>query len=1252
MNSILHLSDFHIDASMPKPSDNKVFCSMIEKVKEEKLENLIIVYTGDVIDSKSIIISKSKDIRQSKEEWESQASKAFSLAKEYFQYLTAELGVDNKHIILAVGNHDVNLYGIEQLSFKCPSKKGVDETIRYGKERFKVFSTFLKELNYQFADVENHMRTIDGFNFIVANTQWVNKGNLRTQGMCYNCNSLYKVLKENESTLLNTKESLKKINNIFIAHNPDRDFCEDACYDYPNNDYQSIAKEVVSYCGIKLFGDKHTERSDNYDYIVGAPLKSDIIYYGIHIFADNGSYKHKLLAYEKGKWFIKEESESVKEILSCSYDCISNRAYEFLDIEHDYMDLVVNKICEFNTIQMSDGWKYLDEMFSSIVKIQLPVKEMPGIPIDLSDGIFKRVTEIIQQSKSETCLTIRGSAGLGKSIFLSSLYLNLLYEFSSDQFSYIPVYIDIEKIINKCIDDSTKNSKEVVKGFCIDNNVFLTQIREIIEKKFKNIEKLCADYNCKVCIIVDGIKQFKYYDSFYIEDDINSLLTEYYRRDILQSTVICIDTDNKLSLEYSIFHQKRNSEYIAYFDSVLSYNVESQEKLKHFVKSYCMLKNYKGNAVQNVFDNIQRLHIPWIDLRLFFIAERVLVNQSNNPDPIFNTIFEKYLRYVFAGKNEHEKSLPARVSYLLYYKKCNYTAIKKREKNLSYNLFNSICRDELLSKMLIAINYCNTILRITSKRNSHKTKINDIDRDVINRLYGDELCKFIVGYLQFNNSGERLKNFEKSYYGLLDYSGRSTLTYLIGRIVDKKTDLEKILDTEERILNEEEIQNNVKDISYYRYRVAKRSITISRLANGMGGFLDSNGYFEKLLSDDYERRINRKFFMQFYGDRNEFQIEPQHDVILNGLDFYNTYQKLATRLLKWTQRGKKGKLLELELFTLCDLVQIHLDNPLVTHKFENGKMFAFEKNDNRTESFFYNERYTDRKRNKALPVLKLIIETIDMYNRIYGSGSKMRKYKQYLHVRRDQFVDAMVSIENNMPVKTFSINSLLDELSGLSNIKKTGWYIEDSSIQISDDKMSKILNRTECYETTLEHVYECFLIGLLYLPNKIWSEEKYDKDTVLKMLLIHDMGEAYIGDYPPSYVNYLDTRSAEHRHCIRVFLSGLHEDVANLTEYWNLWNDWYAKDRYGYDSNINTSINIRIAMEIDKIQMIYKMFKLLLQGKISLPKQRVLDFYKAKDSIHTLAGISIFNKLIANNKEFFKIGEDYDIMIREIETRY
>ena len=111
------------------------------------------------------------------------------------------------------------------------------------------------------------------------------------------------------------------------------------------------------------------------------------------------------------------------------------------------------------------------------------------------------------------------------------------------------------------------------------------------------------------------------------------------------------------------------------------------------------------------------------------------------------------------------------------------------------------------------------------------------------------------------------------------------------------------------------------------------------------------------------------------------------------------------------------------------------------------------------------------------------------------------------------------------------------------------------------------------------------------------------------MLLIHDLGESVVGDYPPSFIDYERILKEEKTTCRGFFLSGQHPEYATMIDYLKLWNDWADKN--------SNNINVIIAKEIDKIQMLHKLLSLCDQNKVRFTQQRFQDFFSVISVIKT-----------------------------------
>ena len=324
----------------------------------------------------------------------------------------------------------------------------------------------------------------------------------------------------------------------------------------------------------------------------------------------------------------------------------------------------------------------------------------------------------------------------------------------------------------------------------------------------------------------------------------------------------------------------------------------------------------------------------------------------------------------------------------------------------------------------------------------------------------------------------------------------------------------------------------------------------------------------------------------------------------------------------------------MELFTLCDLLQIRLDNPYARSK--NGKDELY--------SFFYNKKFNQPKDDMAVNVLSFVVSVIECYLEQYGNTDDNLLLNKYLAMQLRRFRDAKKKLYDGPLVAQQDAHvpgELLERLCLLGTQKRIGWAIPDviSGI-ISESEFSKIRDAQPIHETTLQHTYEAFLIGLLYLPSKSRTNEQYDKQKILNILLVHDLGETWVGDIVPAYEHYNRSREEERVFCEELYLQGTRSGIADLSDYLFLWEAWCNSSRDDY--------NIRIAKEIDKIQMLYKMLLLLNTQTVELTRKRIGDFWKSKNAIKTIEGKEIFNLLIVRDTKIKAIAERYGLSISEL----
>ena len=1212
MNTILQISDFHISAKMPLPSSNPKFTGMIKKIKSLNIDpnEFILVYNGDVIDSRSIInsIDKSMSNNEKATHWDREAEKSYKKAKEYFDYFAKELSIRSDRVIICCGNHDVNPYYEPIDDIPCTI---LDDSKRpykkYASKRFFMFSKFCGSLLPDSSSYTplTYSLSIDNLNFLIINTNWINKWEAgSTQPLCIGCKDIQAVIDNQKQALISTKNTFNRLSNILVAHSPRTDYCENALYHWPEIDGKVSEKteELIDrYFGLKLYGDKHTDNKHYYDYIVGAPLDSDNITLGIHRFDNEHHHHHFMLKYKNDQWDVQGSEDDIGTVLSISEKAIKGRALDYLFGKKQIKEIELEReIKNFEIVRLQDNWKNLDKLFKSSSDLKECFPDGSKKDVEMRAGFINVLTSIISESKNTICLTVRGEYRVGKSVCMSVLYLNLLYRFITGTIEYMPVYIDAGQIREELSSESERDINMDTKQYC---DKFMSKFKSIL---LKGLEK-AREWQRPTCCIIDGIDQFVIYKKANIEEKIWQTMNSGAGKDYSR-IVYCLDKGPG-GIDASPQHDQKESQFIMYMNRILTKKVQT-DKYSMFIESFCKLRGLtKREQVERIIKQIDQMNILEIDTNLLLKIWDELKHETFQPTKY--KFFEMVEALTKQEISPAEINKAARVCHQLYLNTNENNNVGLKLNEVSNKTFEIIRTQREISHYLIALNYINHV-----KKNDLKPE----EFIYINELFNHTICSYIRSYITVHNLEHNVLHFANTIYKKLNYSGIATITFFLGRL--NKTEygeqvIKTINDIELTLMNTTtDLSATVKDRR--EMDIAKRSVIISRV------FMNHNedtliNYINALITNDAARRVNRAFYLRFYGDRN---LSTDLDDIVLSFDIYNTYHLLANRLKDFREKGQEYTLLPLELFTLCDLLQIRLDNP------KAKKMYP--PNSEPGPSFFYDQRFNRPNNDKAYNTLAFILPVIDRYLSMFGTKQGHEFFSCYLKTQRNYFNSYLKKLEKGVldsNADGFDPISIFRTINQLNRIKRLGWYIQDKSNSKLTKEEYNQLQQKELIESALEHTFSCYVMGVLYLPTYDINNPDYDKQIILNMIMIHDWGETKSGDILSFCENEDDLRIIENCFAENLYMMGTKSNISNLTYYLQLWIDWKNQE----------SVNAKIAKDIDKIQRLYEMLTLLQENRIQFSNNRILDFWTDRDSIATSIGKEIYNIVIARNKSFKSI---------------
>lgn len=173
-----------------------------------------------------------------------------------------------------------------------------------------------------------------------------------------------------------------------------------------------------------------------------------------------------------------------------------------------------------------------------------------------------------------------------------------------------------------------------------------------------------------------------------------------------------------------------------------------------------------------------------------------------------------------------------------------------------------------------------------------------------------------------------------------------------------------------------------------------------------------------------------------------------------------------------------------------------------------------------------------------------------------GSAQDNKVFTNLIHKIKQPYLTNIILVYNGDVIDARDISNRID--SALSDEEKAQlWDIEASkAYAVAKDYFS----------------FESYLIGLLYLPSTSLVSNEYEKQTILNIILLHDLGETEVGDIISQYEHYEKMRIRERAFCEELYLQGTHSGMADLTHQFDLWQDWCEE--------ATTNINVRIAEQI------------------------------------------------------------------------
>lgn len=692
----------------------------------------------------------------------------------------------------------------------------------------------------------------------------------------------------------------------------------------------------------------------------------------------------------------------------------------------------------------------------------------------------------------------------------------------------------------------------------IDLHLFDTMTLEEAQTKLDEnlsyIDRVILEKNISIYLIFDGCDNYPRKNN-----ELEGKIVEYIKKH-KGKFILCLGNANEIDRgRTESFHSPLHS--VAAESSIrLKMNLipVKNENLKTLLIElrFVLSSNKNIEKVSGITSLLRAGALECVDFRTLIMFTKISERAGTNLKKSMAIILYEYLLDMTGSVDTLFEI--ARISTI-------YTISNEDIDDVSLNQYmHIIYRNKLIRDFLFAYYFVETI-------NKNKaSKENDIERlgkiafiftAGINRLAKELFVELSnAGQLNSVNKLIELYKSEKTTMPM-----KSQICYFMGRFTSQnvKRVINSFLITEiEKIEEELYYKKRISDENNLEMKlVLYRTISVSLIAIGEAKY--EEGYIQHLLYDEKLKSLNCGFHVEYYSDRAyRLGDNPNfYDDLETPVD--KTFPYLIGCINSKLDNEKFSYTLYLDIITLYSIFESRLQNRQIYHKYKDELVILANK-------ILYSTIVMS-------PTVKSYISTI------------------------------LELIQANEPTYRYIFN----ELYRIKKEKRAGWVKR----KISDP------------ESIADHIYGSYILGTFLLPDTIDElkdytgitdfdkyKNEYNKDTILKTLLIHDLGEAYIGDKIDK--SETDIARENERFTYYALLCTL-KNIYGMKQNKPLWDDFFQLKK----------INAQIAYDVDKLEALVQAY-MYYQDKNNVKLKEWIE--SVVSSLKTSLGEALL-KLILDN---------------------
>jgi nucleoside phosphorylase len=740
-------------------------------------------------------------------------------------------------------------------------------------------------------------------------------------------------------------------------------------------------------------------------------------------------------------------------------------------------------------------------------------------------GIYNAMVEYAN-SKSGSRIVINGLQGTGKSTLIALLYKKLMDNYKETHI--FPLIIDLHS-----------NPK-------VSNSVLKKDLQAI-----KNISK---SNKFKFVFFIDGIDEKQFESKRAIENELVNFINTHKKMTIVFCATQVVKDDE------SYRNGKKSALCNSYTSAVCTYGMHRVPIRDSVILDSVVTKldsylapDEKSNKAKDAISLLKKYALRKVDFRTLLI---VLKADHLNDKDLGQILYEHYSNPIKGNKEEIMSEIAYATAALVKEESHSDTDSRVIKKYSNVIRKNSITRS-----FFIAVHLCNLLKTSNEKAFIEQIESQPVLNAITNDLF-DNLYKSLMGKVdreKINNTLRKIIEKEDNHplvvaqaahmlarinsYGFAFAKEKEVQETLLIRW---NTLHKKYFENDILVINDPEMYNTI-----FNELILFRTLSVSLLINGYRNH--ERQFLDCILQNDLFNSINRGFHIAYFDeqfadkDNNRYLDDTRNSPLrvdsTMAFLIQSIYEEMDRHLPHHNRYAEDciNPLLSLNILTVLTICQ---------SRSETGIMDKYE--------------------TEISNILKHIV---------LGWIPVVESVKQYA---KDFFLDDSNNFDKQKCDRLYY--EVLADIFNLKMERMKGWNANGNEVDL--DVVGSYEAPLIRSESVNDHIYGSFILGRLFLPNSLynWTHDKkliedysssgYDKESILRMLLIHDFGKCKTGDQihkdqtvdynkkqDDAVLHYKYTRSARG-------IYGFDTWCSDWTEYYN-----------------GRSLNSMIAKDINSIEM-------------------------------------------------------------------